>query len=267
MKKLTMLTKSIFAALALVAMFAPAALASDLIGIYCVEINSATRPFKLATSEIGEGHYLLNGTHTDPSSSNIGAVIGSASIADGAITMTLRASGLNGSAMSVSTYQFDLALNNLSGVFQSMTQGSNGSVTHDVGVAALVDCNTPMVDPNDVCELPLESALLTSGDSYNFNTGGIGSVTSGHFYFHSSSAQGLLLCANNGQPGIRAVSDGADVCLDQIPAPATYTNGCEPVGLYKIYYLPSLDNGGEVVFRVVGISNDNENLSIEYFVK
>ena len=231
MKKMTMLIKNLFAALALVAMFAPAVLASDLIGIYCVEINSVTRPFTLATSEIGEGHYLLNGTHTDPNSSNIGAVIGSASIADGAITMTLRASGINGSAMNISTYQFDLALNNLSGVFQSMTQSSSGSVTHDDGVAALVNCDIPMVDPNDVCGLPLESVLLTNGDSYDFNTGRIGNAIRGHFYFHSSSAQGLLLCANNGQPGIRAVSDGADVCLDQIPAPATYTNGCELVGL------------------------------------
>jgi hypothetical protein len=184
MKKLTMLTRRTFAALVLVAMFSPAVLASSLIGTYCVEINSLTRPFELATSEIGEGHYLLNGTYIDPASPNIGAVIGSASIADGAITMTLRASGIDGSAMSVSTYQFDIALNNLSGVFQSITQDSSGSILHDNGVAALVDCNSPIVGPDPIetsCTYPRPEmcamdyapvcGLLNNGERQSYSNG------------------------------------------------------------------------------------------------
>jgi hypothetical protein len=57
---------------------------------------------------VGNGHYLLNGTHTNYSTTGIGSVSGNASEAENSIIMTLRESHTDESGMSISTHRINL---------------------------------------------------------------------------------------------------------------------------------------------------------------
>jgi hypothetical protein len=146
MTKFVKVKKSLFICVFVLLLSPCVANASDYLGTFCINLQAggeSFQAFRVAVSSIDGANFLLNGTHTNPSTSGVGSVIGNASISGNSLIMTIRESHIDEFGISISTYHMNLNISTLSGTFQGIAQDySNGfePLSHMEGNASLVPC-------------------------------------------------------------------------------------------------------------------------------
>ena len=109
---------------------------AEYLGEYCWQDDEGGIA-KLAITKIGDGHYLVNGRHTD-TSGNVEAVIGNGEVAAGKLIVHITSSSFDADEVRgfLATLVLDLPPTNLNGTMQGVDiyydkSGSIGGVSYD----------------------------------------------------------------------------------------------------------------------------------------
>ena len=109
---------------------------AEYLGEYCLQDDEGEIA-KLAITKIGDGHYLVNGRHTD-TSGNVEAVIGNGEVAAGKLIVHITSSSFDADEVRgfLATLVLDLPPTNLNGTMQGVDiyydkSGSIGGVSYD----------------------------------------------------------------------------------------------------------------------------------------
>lgn len=123
--------------------------ASSYLGVVCWNASVGGQiggNLKLAVTDMGDGHYIVNGTSTNTSTSAVEVVHGNAEVVSNKIILTLNSSHTDQYATSISTSNISLDIPSLNGVFNSISQDYNYSqgafepLNYTTGVVTLIPC-------------------------------------------------------------------------------------------------------------------------------
>lgn len=125
--------------------------ASDYLGEFCWDLNVGGQneaKFKLAVTDMGGGHYIVNGTNTFSASNDnaVHAVHGNAEIVGNEVMLTLNSSDGDSVGTSISTFNIRLNMPSLNGTFRSINQDySSGTrvfepLDHTEGAVTITSC-------------------------------------------------------------------------------------------------------------------------------